>query len=85
MVQMHHSERHQGLGRTRMTASAPTGLSEFLLRLHGLVQEQSVDQFQESALARVRTVLPFDAAMWGNGTLAAAGGDPASPIDAAGG
>ncbi|MDO9075476.1 MAG: LuxR C-terminal-related transcriptional regulator [Rubrivivax sp.] len=58
-----------------MTHSTLTDFSEFLLRLYGLAQEQPVDQFQESALALVRTVLPFDAAMWGSGTLAPAGLD----------
>lgn len=43
-----------------------TDFSELLLRLYRLAQEQALSSFQDEALKLVRTVLPFDASMWGS-------------------
>jgi DNA-binding CsgD family transcriptional regulator len=51
----------------------PRDCNALLLGLYGLAQEQPVDTFQNAALALVKGVLPFDAAIWGTATTQAAG------------
>ncbi|MBF5002784.1 helix-turn-helix transcriptional regulator [Diaphorobacter caeni] len=54
---------------------AHTDHNDVLLRLYRLAHEQPIDLFQDSALALVKQVLPFDSAMWGSATMTRRGID----------
>jgi len=50
--------------------------SHLLLTIYRLAQELPVAQFQDAVLFALKESLPFDTAMWGAGTMTAAGLDP---------
>lgn len=64
---MNHSPAatHQALG----TPPAPEPLSALLLSLYQASRSPSVQHFQEQAIQALRPLLPFDASLWGTGTL----------------
>lgn len=49
--------------------------SDLLLRLYRLAHELPIEQFQDSALALAKQVLPFSSSMWGTATATEAGID----------
>lgn len=63
----------KGLGN--MFGKSSGELSQLLLALYRLSLEQPLDEFQDAALALLRTRLPFDSSMWGTATHTPAGID----------
>ncbi len=51
-----------------MKHKAPTDDNELLIRLYALTHEQPIEHFQNAALELLKTILPFDAAIWGAAT-----------------
>jgi len=51
------------------------GTNHLLLHLYRLSHEQPVEHFQDGALELLKSVLPFDSAMWGSATMTKAGID----------
>lgn len=51
------------------TPPAPEALGALLLQLYQAARSPSVQQFQERAIQALRALLPFDASLWGTGTL----------------
>lgn len=49
--------------------------SELLLSLYALSHETPIESFQDRALSLIKSVLPFDASMWGTATTSADGID----------
>ena len=50
-----------------MKIKPPADVNDLLLRLYVIAQEQPVEQFQSTALALLKPVLTFEAAIWGQG------------------
>ena len=50
-------------------------INDFLLQLYRIAKESPMAAFQDSALAQLKTVLPFDSSMWGTATTRPAGID----------
>jgi len=55
--------------QTATTPSTPEALGALLLALYQAARLPSVQQFQEQAIQALRRLLPFDASLWGIGTL----------------
>lgn len=58
-----------------MKSKAPDDVNELLVCLYGLSQEQPVEHFQSAALALLKPVIVFDAAIWGAATISPNGLD----------
>lgn len=58
-----------------MNRPAPHDFSTLLLQLYRLSHELPIHVFQDAALELIKSVLPFDASMWGTATTAAEGID----------
>lgn len=58
-----------------MKNKPPENINELLLQLYALSHEQSLENFQNTALALLKQVLAFDASIWGTATTGANGID----------
>lgn len=58
-----------------MQGRIPEDSNELLTRLYALTHEQPIEHFQNAALLLLKTVVPFDAAIWGSATVAPGGID----------
>ena len=53
----------------------PRDFNDVLVRLYGISQERPIAQFESTALALLKSVLTFDAAIWGAGSTTESGID----------
>ena len=58
-----------------MTTKPPADVNDLLVRLYVISHEQPIEQFQSTALALLKPVLTFDAAIWGAGSTTESGID----------
>ena len=58
-----------------MKTTPPADVNDALIRLYVISQEQPIEQFQSTALALLKPVLTFDAAIWGAGSTSESGID----------
>lgn len=56
-----------------MKGGIPDDENELLITLYALTHEQPIEHFQNAALALLKKVVPFDAAIWGTATVAPGG------------
>jgi DNA-binding CsgD family transcriptional regulator len=69
----HRSVVRQVRGEAKVAANPLSALSTIALELHRACRKEAVDAFQRWALERLRTQVPFDAALWASGAFDEAG------------